>query len=494
MNDKVKICLFNPIKCISYPPLNLTFIASYLLKFGRYKYDIKLIDVNFSNNPINEIINFSPDVVGFTSLSPYMLEIYDFCQKLKNIKKKDILLVCGGVHATIKPEEVIENGFDIAVVSEGEKTFQELVDEYVNGYCKLNYKSLAHIDGIVYRDTEGQVVRNRERDLFSNLDVIPHPARFLLNNHGYHTRYYITRGIGTYGVYTLHGSRGCPYQCIFCCVNFAVHSKVRLHSPEYIVDEIEILANKYKAKWVFFTDDTFFINKSHTEQVCKLLLDKCLDRKIRWEVQIRSNLIKENDLKLLQLMKRAGCRQVDFGFESANQRVLTLIKGKGITIEDHERAIDVTRKAGLKVMGTFILATPSETYNEMMDTVRFIKSNYDKIDRFQVGCMIPYPGTRVFEMAIESGIIKDDYLTLLRRERDNKSEHGTVVFSNTISDRDVIRVRMELDNLSIKKISILEKLQWLMYNIFHNPKIVANSFKWIIGRILSVYSEKMHKC
>lgn len=493
MKDNIKICLFNPIKCISYPPLNLTFIASYLLKYGRYKYDIKLVDVNFSDNPIGEIMRFAPHVVGFTSLSPYMLDIYDFCKHLRDINK-DILLICGGVHATINPQEVIENGFDVAVVGEGEITFQELIDRYIESFLTLDYKLLSGIDGIVYRNNEQRIVRNKEREAISNLDIIPHPARYLLNNLGYHERYYIIRGMNTFGVYTLHGGRGCPYRCIFCCVNFTVNGKVRLHSPEYIVDEVDILVNRYKAKWIFFTDDTFLINKEHVKKICNLLIDKGLNRKVNWEVQVRTNLIKEQDVGLLRLMRKAGCRQVDIGFESGSQRMLTLIKGVGITIDDHRRAIDLMNNAGINVMGTFILGTPSETYDEMMDTRQFIMKNYKKIHRFQIGCMIPYPGTRVYEMAVGRGIIKDNYLELLQKEKRMKSEHGAVVYSDTIPQEEVLKVRIELDNLSLKKVSVFERAKWLIYNIIYQPKIALNGCRWGVIRfyrnVLSLFKRK----
>lgn len=492
MKKKVRICLFNPIKCISYPPLNLTFIAGYLLRYGKFKYQIKLVDINFSNDCLKEIIEYNPDIVGFTSLSPFMLEIYDFCFKIRK-RKKDIVIVCGGVHATIAPEEVVEHGFDLAVIGEGEKTFTEIVDRFVEASGYFSDGVLSTINGIAFKDSASRIRRTSPRSLIENLDEIPHPARYLLNNEGYRKRYYIIRGMNTYGVYTLHGSRGCPYQCIFCCVNFTVRNKVRLHSPEYIFDEVQILVNTYKARWIYCTDDTFFINKRHTEQLCELLIRRGLNRKVKWEVQIRSNLIKENSLELLLLMKRAGCEQIDFGFESGNSRVLTLIKGKGITLDNHRRAIELVRRAGIRVMGTFILATPTETYKEMLDTVHFIKENYGKLDNFQVGCMTPYPGTRVYQMAVERGIIADDYLALLRKDRDVKAEHGAVVYSDTIPKKDVLRIRMELDNLSLQKVGFFDKAKWLSYNIIHQPKVALNGCRWFLGRMAQLVFSKTYK-
>jgi len=105
MKPIIKICLFNPIPVNSYPPLNLTYLASYLREYGKYDYEIKLVDSNFSDSPVKEIVDFQPDIIGFTSLSSYSLEIYD---KAKLIRKEcpDALLICGGVHATINPGEV----------------------------------------------------------------------------------------------------------------------------------------------------------------------------------------------------------------------------------------------------------------------------------------------------------------------------------------------------------------------------------------------------
>ena len=203
------------------------------------------------------------------------------------------------------------------------------------------------------------------------------------------------RGIDTSGVYTIAASRGCPFKCIFCCVNFSTKGKVRFHSPEYVIEEMEELVSKYNAKWLFFTDDTFLVDKDRFRQLFEAIIRRGLNRKVKWEAQVRSNVISEKDLPLLRLMKDAGCDQIDYGFESGNQRVLTLIKGKGITIQDHQRAIDLTVEAGIKVMGTFILATPTETYEEMIDTKAFILRNYRKLHAFQVGCLIPYPGTSV---------------------------------------------------------------------------------------------------
>lgn len=478
--NHLKICLFNPINVVTYPPLNLTYLSSYLKKYGRYSYEIKLVDINFSDDPIEEIFNFKPDILGFTSLSSHIVGIYDISKKIRQLNK-DIIQICGGVHAVINPVEILTiSNVDIVVMGEGEVTFTELADAYIESNKKIDTLPLSKIDGIAYKQ-DGSVKINNPRQLITNLDIIPHPDRGLLNKH-YFDRYYIMRGMNNDAVYMIAGSRGCPFQCIFCCVNFTGRNIVRYHSPEYITDEMEVLVSRYKAKWLFFSDDTFLIDKNRSVKLCELIIRKGLNLRIRWEVQIRSNLVSSKDLPVLKLMKRAGCEQIDYGFESGNQRVLTLIKGKDISIEDNQRAIDLTNEAGIKVLGTFILGTPTETYEELLDTKKFILKNYNKMSRFQVTCMIPYPGTRVYDIAVEKGLISANYYEELKKEKEEGLEHGLGIFCDTIPASKILEVRMELDNLSFKKVSFYNKLKWLAFNLMRNPKTALRGINWVLSR------------
>jgi radical SAM superfamily enzyme YgiQ (UPF0313 family) len=469
------ISLINPVKTPTYQPLNLAFLAGYLRKFGQYQYDIKIFDACFQKDLIPWLQTHKPRLIGITTFSPDILNIYDLAQNIrKQLPPKSFLLVAGGVHATLHPREAVENGFDVAVVGEGEQAFTELADRYCS--APTGNEDFSAIKGIVYRGQSGDILTTAPRELISDLDQIPHPARDLLLNSNYHKRFFIMRGMGTSGVYTVHGARGCPFHCIFCCVNFAVPGKVRRHSASFIADEVEILVKQYRARWIYFTDDTFFVDKAHADELCKELIRRDLHKRVKWEVQIRSNLIKDSDLDLLRLMKKAGCRQVDIGFESGNQRMLTLIKGPGIRLEDHQRAIDILYSVGIHVLGTFILGSPTETFQEMCETRDFILKNYKKMANYQLGHMLPFPGTRVYQMAVQDGLVHSDYLTQLRRQQ---TDDRMLVCSKNLTQSEVEKMEVELMYLAARKINWIQKAKWLSYNLFINPRTFFDGLSWM---------------
>lgn len=482
MKDNLRICLLNPMRIPTYPPLNLTYLSSYLKKYSKYQYNIRLVDINCSEDVVRGILEFQPDIVGFTTLSSHIVQICELSNTIRDATN-NIFLVCGGAHATIAPQDLLINGkFDIAVVGEGEETFKEVVEAYIENDRKpLPLEKLNNIKGIAFKG-DGKIMINPRRELIPDLDAIPHPDRDLLNNEFYNNRYFVMRSSGTYGVTTITGSRGCPYNCIFCCVNAIAERNVRVHSVGYIINEMEVLASKYRAKWLFFTDDILLVNKKMVSDLCEEIIRKRLNKKLKWECQVRSNLVSWDTFALLKLMKRAGCQQIGYGFESGNQRVLTLIKGKGISVEDNQRAIDVTNKSGINVFGSFILGTPTEIYEELMDTKYFILKNYDKLHRFQVTFLVPYPATPAYDLCMQRRLISGDYFAELSADKEGKLKEGMRIFSDTIPEHTLLELKRELDSISLKKIKFKEKLGWFVFNIIHNRSVLKTGINWILQK------------
>ncbi|GAG26856.1 unnamed protein product, partial [marine sediment metagenome] len=165
--------------------------------------------------------------------------------------------------------------------------------------------------------------------------------------------------------------------------------------------EIELLIEKYKIKEIIFYDDTFTLNRERIIRLCQLLIEKNLN--IKWKCETRVNLIDE---ELLQLMKEAGCYLIGYGIESGNQRILNILK-KGITIEQVEKAVRITKKAGIETLGYFMFGIPGETEKEIKETINFAKSL--NLDFAQFSIATAYPGTELYQIAKSSGKVPKDW-------------------------------------------------------------------------------------
>jgi len=468
-----RICLVNPKLGGPYPPLGLAYLAAYLRKYGKHEYDIRIFDASCEKNVLRKILVFKPQIVGFTALSPQIGEAVRISKNLRQLKP-DICQVIGGVHASAAPEMTLKRGsFDIAVLGEGEQTFCEIADAYFSG--DFSAYSLEKIKGIGFIGNDG-FVRTEPRSLIRDIDTIPQPARDLLDMEYYLSHYLLIRGLIGNRIATLHTSRGCPFRCTFCSSG-NVFQTVRQFSPEYVVNEINELVTKYRAKFLFFTDDTFIMNKARVKAICESIIEKNLADKIRWEVQARTDLISRDDLELLKLMKQAGCIQIDYGFESGSDRILRFLKKRGVSVDTNQQAIEVTKLAGLHVMGTFMLGTPGETDSEIEDTKNFVMKNIDKIDYFQTFVTTPYPGTELYEICLEKHLVEEDYFDQIKKEENTNT---FMVYSDTVSPQKVVDTLTFLNYLALKKIRTRHKVSWLLHNFLRDPAKTIHSIVGVV--------------
>lgn len=474
----VKIGLVNPRMEGPYPPLGLGYISSYLRKYGRHSYDIRIIDGNVCKDVNAEIEAFDPEIVGITGHSPQIKQAVDISLKVRDWKKS-VLQVMGGVHVSADPVNTLKRGaFDLAVLGEGEATFAEIVDRYIDG----ERESLMAIKGTAHREGE-KVVLNERRPQIEDLDTIPHPARDLFNMDYYLGLSFGVRGLVRSGVTSITSTRGCPYSCSFCGVNI-VFRKVRQFSRAYCLNEVEELVSKYKARALYFADDTFTANKKSVVTFCEQMIASGLSRKVIWTAQARSNLIGWNDLDMLKLMKKAGCVQLEYGFESGSDYVLGLLKQNKVTVEDNQRAIDVTSKSGLRVLGTFIVGTPGERVADLDATKEFIRRNFSKLDYFQTFICTPFPGSPIYETCMEKGMVEPDYFDELeKREKDQ----SLAVYTDTIPAELVIEALKYLDYMGLKKVSTRDKVVWVLYHIIKGGKDVSHRDNLYIFKRLFFY-------
>lgn len=338
------------------------------------------------------IEDMKPAFVGITMLTPTSFDAHKIAAIVK-AHHPNMFVLAGGTHPTVLPEEVMEDrNIDVIAISEAEHTLIDLYNILANGGER---NALRDVAGIWYRDGE-EIVKTADRPLFSDLDKLPLPMWHGVKMDLYHQ---VPDSSFARPMRVMMSSRGCPFKCIFCSARQVSGFKYRAHSAERVVEEMEILVNKYNAKQIIFLDDNFIISKKRVFEICELIMKKGYHKKVVWTAAGRADEVNE---PLLKAMKDAGCKMISFGIESGSPRLLELMK-KGEKKEHIEKAVAMARKSGLKTRGTLILGFPTETREESIETIEFAKRLGLDFAKFSLAT--PYPGTALYNIAKERGLI-----------------------------------------------------------------------------------------
>lgn len=360
--------------------------------------------------------DFEPDIVGIQAMSSTFPSVQVVSKVCKEYNSKCPVIV-GGIHATIQPERVIADpNIDFVVVGEGEITMLELVKS-----IRICNNFFHDIDGIYYKDN-GTIKQTKKRDFIPDLDNILFPARNLvINPHLYNNNEF---GSVIFG-------RGCPFNCTFCNSNSLWSRNVRSRSPENMVSEIILLKNQYGIKTIAFQDDTLTFNQKRLFNLCSLLIKENL--KVNWTSFSRVEIINQENLSL---MKRSGAIALTFGVESGSERMLKLMNKK-ISLDQVLNARNLLGKNGIDFACTVLVGTPDETKEDLKQTISFLKKL--KPDSVGVCTYTPYPGSQMYDRAVELGLVSSeiDYLKYSHFSNYNN-------FSKDISIEDFEKLRSEL--------------------------------------------------
>lgn len=374
------------------PPLGLGYIAAVLEKNG---YIVKIIDCNISGMAdLTDALAGSPEIVGIAATTPNFNSAKELARIVRTSLPKTTIVI-GGHHITAAPEELLkDNLFDIGVIGEGEITFLELVKsiEGINGSMDLG-----GIPGIIYKSS-GRLINNGRRQLIADLDSIPFPAAHLFPHP---SKYKPTpMGYKRLPLAVMVTSRGCPWRCNFCAAETVFGGNFRQRSAKNIVEEISYLIKKFNVREIKFVDDTFSSNPARVFEICEELERNKI--KIVWTCMTRVNSI---SVELLKAMKKAGCWQISYGFESNSEDVLKMLN-KGVTAEENWKAAIMTKKAGIEVKGLFMIGSPTETEKDFQETTKLIKSGY--LDEVWVSYFVPLLGSEFYRAYQKYGHFVDN--------------------------------------------------------------------------------------
>lgn len=325
------------------------------------------------------------DVIGVTATTL----LYKSAMQLITIAKQvhpQAFTMLGGSHGTFWDENALNEypSLDIVVRREGETTFIEALD-------RLQTKtSLNNVLGITFRNQEGKIISNPDRPFLEDLDALPFPAHHLLPLDA-------LKRMGKV-LFPLITSRGCVYWCDFCSTVRMFGRGYRMRSPKNVVDEMEMIHNKYGVNQVTFYDDAFTVNRERVMKICEELHARKLD--LIWDCGTRVDMV---DRELLKTMHVAGCIAVWLGVESGSEAILYAMN-KRIKLDQTRLAYKTAHEVGLMTIANTVLGFPGETEQTARETINFIKElNPDDVG-FYVAT--PYPGTPMYEQVKKNGWLR----------------------------------------------------------------------------------------
>jgi len=366
----------NPSENLICPPMEK--VVSY---YNKYIESLNNPDHYVWKNVENTISDFKPDIVGISVMTAKYGSALKISRICKSITKK-IVVVWGGPHPTLLPEESLENDtVDFVVRGEGELAFPALCAN-LNGDIKT-------IKGISFKK-ENRIIHNSQMPLIEELDSLPFMGRELALNKEQYSN-------DDFGVITT--SRGCIFRCTYCCAPKIWGKKIRHRSPENVIKEIIKIQKEYHTDTLMFWDDSFTVDKAYTKSLCNKIIGKRLN--IRFGCTTRVNLV---DNELLKIMRKAGCYNIDFGIESGSKRILDLIK-KDISFEQIEHAAKLCRKNNINWNAFFMIGFPQETKQDIIDSMKYFKKL--RPSEASLSIFTPYPGTELFKVAKNYGLIND---------------------------------------------------------------------------------------
>lgn len=396
-----------------YPPLGLAYLAGSLVQSGHTPVILDMV----AENPektwpyrdthtcygiddaelVLKIEEIKPDIIGVSGFTAQHTRIVEI---VNSVKKAFPLLpvVLGGIHASSLPDLLMAAcPADYLLRGESDRSFVELVDCLERNDSIL----LRKIDGLVFRDGNAVVI-NPKNDVISDLDSIPFPARELLPNNIY-IRNNISMPVIT--------SRGCPYQCVFCCVSLTQGNKWRSREPKKVVDEIEGIVKTWGYKVISFFDDAFNIDPNRVISICKQIVD----RKLGIHLLVPSSLmIKHITRDTLYWLKQAGCIAISLPFEHSDEQIRNAIINKGLTLEKFDEVLQWCREIGLLTLVNFVIGLPGETEETLISLNEYIKRNFFKMDALAIYIGTPFPGTPFYETCLAKGYLvkpeKNDFL------------------------------------------------------------------------------------
>ncbi len=441
-----------------YYPIWHAYAAGVLEQAG---FEVKLVDAPAAKLSREDCLriakNFAPDVVVTYTATP---SIFNDVQVAADIKEAlpNSFAVLTGPHATALPKETLEldSRLDAVARAEYDYTLVEL------GKSLPSRSALGSIGGLTYRD--GAEIRSNCERRFAEADALD-SMPFVSSVYKKHLRvedYFYAHC--RYPVVSFFTSRGCYAKCSFCQYpKLMFGNKQRQRSPENIVAEFEYVQKELpQTREVLIDDDTFSFHQEHTHAFCELMISRKI--KIPWTIEGRANI----EYETLALLKRAGCRMIVVGFESADNQILKNMR-KGVSHERMLKFVEDAKRAKVMIHACFMAGNPGETRQTLETSLAFAKEIM--ADTCQFFPLMVYPGTEAYDWALKNGYLTTtDFGQWLTPE----GMHNTIVSTPQLSARELV----EFCDYARRAYYLSPAYLWYkLKRVAFNPEELSKTFK-----------------
>ncbi len=370
------------------PSLGLGYLASVLRRDNSITI-LHCIKEKFSFNDFKRYLDENRfDLIGIQMMSYDLLPTKTHLEIIRSSKCRDCLVVVGGPHPSGTPEGTLNflEKADFAFKGEAEIGLNDFVRLAKNR--NLSEDNLSNVSGLAWRKDNNIIVN--EVEYIDNLDSIPFPAWDIIKPQNYppapHGAFF--KSLPAVPIII---TRGCPFNCTFCAGKCITGNRVRKRSGNNVIEEIKWLIKDFGIYEFMIEDENFTLHKNLVFEFCQALIKNRLN--INWSCSsgIRLDTL---DSGMLKAMEKSGCHSLSVGIEFGSQRVLNLTR-KNFTLQTIKEKIARIRNTGIKITGFFMMGMPTETEEEMRQTIKFSKEV--DIDRAQFNNFMPLPGSPIYE-------------------------------------------------------------------------------------------------
>lgn len=394
-----------PLRTPEQMQFGISYISS-VLKGQGYNTKLVVLSRMFGKNNIRNVSkimdNFNPRLICFTAVYS---EYYFLAKIARYIKSRypDIFLMIGGPHVSLNPDEVISDSFDALCIGEGEYPTLELILQLDKG------KYPSGIPNLWIKHDSG-IEKNPVRRFLQDLDSLPFPDREIWQE-------WIGEMPDCRNPVLL--GRGCPFSCTYCC-NPALRSLaegpyVRFRSPDNILKEIKEVAIRFPEKKDFNLEvETIGVDKEWFIELCSKLehLNASLSQPLSYITNLRITPHLDLDT-FFSALKKSNFTAIKIGLESGSEKIRREILKRDYSNQDILNAVSLARRYGLKVIFYNLIGVPGESREDYQETIRVNRRCLP--DRTIPHVFFPYPGTGLYSLCKEQGLLPKPVDTTLER-------------------------------------------------------------------------------